>query len=96
MATTKKDGKNQERQWPDPRPAASRASQARSPRPAMSRASPRAVIAAYGFWQPGTTTVFYVLFADTDCATHCKVDPIKVLRSHEAKKKKKKKKEYKE
>ena len=48
----------------------------------------RGDVAAHGFWRPGTTTVFDVRITDTDCATHCKVDPIKVLRQHEAKKKK--------
>jgi hypothetical protein len=33
-------------------------------------------------------TVFDVRITDTDCATYCKVDPIKVLRQHEVKKKK--------
>ena len=50
----------------------------------------RGNIAAYGFWQPGRTTVFYIHFTDTDCATHCKVNPIQALQSLEAKKKKKK------
>ena len=44
-------------------------------------------VATHGFWWlSGTMTIFDVRITDTDCVTHCKVDPMKVLRHNEKKK----------